>query len=188
MQRSCIAIAVEQIVPFALSVLKKSVRVPIHFGDMDVGFFRFPHDFQCCFRVAFAPTHLLSHLAGNLRGGHQQKDVVHLYAESQQSRRRSFNRNVEKLSMNNRSKSEILQALELKVAETAKLIAALREADEALFDAAVDCFESPLPAGEFLISPAAGLAGKIPIEICATPEGREQVIRLLRQMDRGTYL
>jgi uncharacterized protein (DUF2384 family) len=64
-------------------------------------------------------------------------------------------------------------------------IGKLAKLDPSVVLAAIDTFASPMGAGQWLITPAFGLNGEIPVEIAATLKGRLEVISLLHRIEYG---
>lgn len=63
------------------------------------------------------------------------------------------------------------------------LISRLEQLDESVIVAALRTFESPGGAAEWLICPAYGLGGAIPVDVAETAEGRDRVLWVLGCID-----
>jgi uncharacterized protein (DUF2384 family) len=61
----------------------------------------------------------------------------------------------------------------------------LSELDGETIKRAVKALGSPQAAGEWLISPAFGLGGAIPVELARTEKGRATVLNLLGRIEYG---
>lgn len=89
------------------------------------------------------------------------------------------------MSENPNTRSLVVDAMWLEAGRRLAMAEVLGGLDDEVFAVAVETMGSPGAAGEWLITGAFGLGGKIPAELCANSTDRAQVIQLLRRIDRG---
>lgn len=82
----------------------------------------------------------------------------------------------------------ICRELKSEIARLEKAIRQVEKLDPELLAKAVDVFEGPDGAAQWLVAPQYGLAGKIPVKFARTEKGRAAVSKLLTQIDYGVYV
>jgi uncharacterized protein (DUF2384 family) len=87
----------------------------------------------------------------------------------------------------NKKKSDVIQAFDREIARRNALRQKLIEIDAVLLLAAIDCFGSSEAAALWLTSPDVGLANENPLDVAATDEGKERVLRLLWRLDLSMF-
>lgn len=80
----------------------------------------------------------------------------------------------------------LLQAALSDLELRARLSARLLDLDRTVIAESVRTFALPEAAADWLLTPAAGLGWRVPIEVAGTVHGRSEVIALLRRIDAGT--
>jgi putative toxin-antitoxin system antitoxin component (TIGR02293 family) len=86
------------------------------------------------------------------------------------------------------SRERMISAAETEVRRRTECIKRLWTVEADVLAKAMEVFESPDGAAEWLVSPTstwAGLEGKAPIDVAATAQGREQVLQLLGRIEHG---
>jgi uncharacterized protein (DUF2384 family) len=81
----------------------------------------------------------------------------------------------------------VVAAFDRDFARRGAMRAKLRELDAEVLLAAIDCLGSAEKAALWLTSPEVGLSEENPIEVAATSDGKERVLRLLWRLGRGMY-
>jgi uncharacterized protein (DUF2384 family) len=79
----------------------------------------------------------------------------------------------------------LVGAINRKIATTKISNKKPRPIDPEILDRALDCFESVDGAADWLVCPAFGLKGKIPVQVARTTKGKKDVLTLLARIDFG---
>lgn len=83
---------------------------------------------------------------------------------------------------------ETLTKLERWNSEQRRLIALIADVDLVVLGAAIDCFESLENAGRFLVTPAPGLGGRVPVDVASSTDGKTEVLQLIGSIEDGGFL
>lgn len=98
-----------------------------------------------------------------------------------------MNKDTETQANRNKARRRVVAAAAREIRRRERLLAQLARLDEIVITAALDTFESADGAAEWLVCPAFGLAGAIPVKVAGTKDGRTQVVRLLGAIEHGVF-
>ncbi|MDO8542480.1 MAG: MbcA/ParS/Xre antitoxin family protein [Opitutaceae bacterium] len=87
--------------------------------------------------------------------------------------------NPDKQIKGDEARRQIIAAAVGEIRRREGLISKLEQLDESVIVAALRTFESPGGAAEWLICPAYGIGGAIPVDVAETAEGRGRVLWVL---------
>lgn len=94
-----------------------------------------------------------------------------------------MNDNTDKPINGTEARRQVIAAVEGEIRLREGMIPKLEQLDESVIVAALRTFELPSGAAEWLICPAYGLGGAIPVDVAETAEGRDRVLWVLGCID-----
>lgn len=85
------------------------------------------------------------------------------------------------------ARQRVIVAARAEIRRRASMIIKLERLDERVHAAALRTFESPDAAADWLIEPAIGLCGAIPVVLARTEKGRKRVLWILGCIEHSVF-